>query len=216
MKKGAIFDMDGLMFDTERIYQEVWHELAREHSVTLDDSFARDICGTSGTHTDEVIRNHFHTGDPHQIRKDCSARIRRRLWDEVPKKPGISELLMFFKENGILTAVASSSPEDIIYRYLTTSGLREYIDQVISGEDLAHGKPAPDIFLKAADAIGLPACDCYVFEDAYNGIRAGHTAGAFTIMIPDVLPPNEEMENTADAICSSLLEVLEKVRAGEF
>ena len=213
MKKGAIFDMDGLMFDTERVYQETWEELGAEYGVTLGDAFAREICGTAGDREKEILCRYYHTDDAESLLKENARRVRQKLTKVVPEKPGIREILAFFKENGVRTAVASSSPIELIRHNLVQTGLDQYIDSMISGANLEHGKPAPDVFLKAAESIGLPAEDCYVFEDAYNGVRAGHAAGAYTVMIPDILPPDDEMRAKADLICDTLTEALAIIRS---
>ena len=90
----------------------------------------------------------------------------------------------------------------------------KYIDAVLSGTEIERGKPAPDLFLKAAEKIGIAPEDCYVFEDAYNGVRAGAASGARTIMIPDTQEPDDEMYELAFAICGSLLDALEEIQAG--
>ena len=213
MKKGAIFDMDGLMFDTERVYQETWEELGAEYGVTLGDVFAREICGTAGDREKEILCRYYHTDDAESLLKENARRVRQKLTEVVPEKPGIREILAFFKENGVRTAVASSSPIELIRHNLAQTGLDQYIDSMISGANLEHGKPAPDVFLKAAESIGLPAEDCYVFEDAYNGVRAGHAAGAYTVMIPDILPPDDEMRAKADLVCDTLTEALAIIRS---
>ena len=212
MKKGAIFDMDGLMFDTERVYQETWEEMGAEYGVELGDRFAQEICGTAGERERNILRRYFHLDEVEDLLKEHAERVRAKLTEEVPEKPGIREILAFFKDNGVRTAVASSSPIELIRNNLRLTGLDEYIDSAISGANLERGKPAPDVFLLAAETIDLPAEECYVFEDAYNGVRAGYAAGAYTIMIPDILPPDDEMREKADLICATLTEALAIIR----
>ena len=191
--KGAIFDMDGLLFDTENIYQETWNELAAENGVTLGADFVGDICGTSGAHM---------------------KRVRQKLKVYVPKKPGAEWIVKAFHDRGMRLAVASSSYPEQIESNLKLAGMREYFDAVVSGKEVEHGKPAPDIFLLAAERIGCTPETCYVFEDSENGIHAGKAAGCTAIMIPDVLVPSEEIKEIADGIYESLeaftVEVLEK------
>ena len=215
MKRGAIFDMDGLMIDTERVYQDTWEELAADRGLTLDESFPNEICGTVGEEECAVLRKYFMTEDTDSLFDDFRKRIRLKLRGKIFKKPGITELLHFLKEQGMPIIVASSSSEEEILHLMEATGLMKYLDDYISGVSLARAKPFPDIFLKAAERIGLPASDCYVFEDSFNGIRAGRAAGAYTVMIPDILQPDEEMRSKADAIFPSLLDVLEKMKAGE-
>lgn len=111
-------------------------------------------------------------------------------------------------------AVASSSPKFQVEKNLVRAGVREYFDAVVSGEEVLHGKPAPDIFLLAAEKIGIDPKDCYVFEDSINGIRAGVAAGSASVMIPDITQPDEEIRSICAAVCGSLLEVVDEIQAG--
>lgn len=202
--QGAIFDMDGLLFDTENIYQETWNELAAENGVTLGADFVGDICGTSGAYMCRVIEKHYGVADGSIIMEECMKRVRQKLKVYVPKKPGAERIVKAFREKGMCLAVASSSYPEQIESNLKLAGLREYFDAVVSGKEVVHGKPAPDIFLLAAERIGCAPETCYVFEDSENGIRAGKAAGCTAIMIPDVLAPSEEIKEIADGIYKSL------------
>lgn len=212
--KGAIFDMDGLLFDTEHIYQETWNELAAENGVTLGADFVGDICGTSGAYMCRVIEKHYGVADGSIIMEECMKRVRQKLKVHVPKKPGAERIVKTFREKGVRLAVASSSYPEQIESNLILAGLREYFDEVVSGKEVEHGKPAPDIFLLAAERIGCAPETCYVFEDSENGIRAGKAAGCISIMVPDILTPSREIKEIADGIYESLdaftEEVLEK------
>jgi HAD superfamily hydrolase (TIGR01509 family) len=215
MRKGAIFDMDGLMFDTETIWQKCWTEIADEMNLELDPMFRKEICGTSGRLMNSVIEKYYHVEDGNPIAKDCKQRVQNYLMSDVPEKPGVHEILAFLKENGVKIAVASSSTRGQIRRNLAKTDTEKYIDAVCSGTEVEHGKPAPDLFLLAADLIGIPAEECYVFEDAYNGVRAGAASGAATIMIPDTQEPTDEMRSIAAGVYSSLTEAMEAIRKGE-
>lgn len=210
--KGAIFDMDGLMFDTERLWQKNWHAIADEMGVELDPQFGKDICGTNGKLMNQVIEKYYHVEDGGPIAKDCTNRVHADLEKEVPEKPGIHEILKWLKENNFRIAVASSSPRPLIERNLKMTDTLQYIDVCCSGTEVKHGKPAPDLFLHAAELIGLPAEECYIFEDAYNGIRAAYSAGGKPIMVPDIQEPDNEMKEKAHAICTTLLDALEVLK----
>ena len=209
--KGAIFDMDGLLFDTENIFQETWREVAAENDVTLGADFVGDICGTSGSHMCRVIEKHYGVADGSFIMEECMRRVREKLRVHVPKKPGAERIVKTFHDKGVRLAVASSSYPEQIESNLALAGLREYFDEVVSGKEVEHGKPAPDIFLLAAKRIGCAPEECYVFEDSENGIRAGKTAGCTAIMIPDILTPSKEIREIADGIYDSLDVFTEKM-----
>ncbi len=206
--KGAIFDMDGLMFDTEVIWQKNWKQIAKERNLELDPQFSKEITGTSGKLMDSVIEKYYHVENGREIAVDCKQRVQADLEKEVIEKPGIHEILKWLKDNGYKIAVASSSTRGQIERNLTKTDTLQYIDVCCSGTEVEHGKPAPDLFLKAAEEIGVDPKECYIFEDAYNGINAAYAAGGKPVMIPDTQEPTDEMREKAYLICDSLLDAL--------
>jgi len=201
------------MFDTEEVYQKHWQRVANEHGIALDDSFKKEIMGSSGQAMMSIISRHFHTDDPESIRMNCFTGVREDLKKYVPLKPGIQELLAFLQKEKCPMAVASSSSIEQITSNLRVSGLAEYFDEVISGAGLPHGKPAPDIFLLAAEKLGMDPVDCYVLEDSPNGVAAGLAAGALTIMVPDQVQPDETLRKKAH-IFPTLHEVKKAMEKG--
>ena len=197
MLKGAIFDMDGLMFDTEQIWQKNWNKTAAEMGISLPEEFKFNICGTSGKLMNSVIEKYYGVEDGAPIAAKVKQMVHDDLIDFTPEKPGIHEILEFFKEKGVRMAVASSSSEEVIRRNLKNTNTEDYIEAIVSGVGMTNGKPAPDIFLKAADMLGIDPKECYVFEDAFNGVTAGYNAGCRTIMIPDMSQPTEEIRAMA-------------------
>ena len=215
MKAGAIFDMDGLMFDTERLYQENWQKIANEMGIVLPDHFAREICGTNGDMLRGIVKKYYHTEDPDSLFQRVVKGVEEMVKRQVPVKTGLFEILEFFRENGIKMAVASSSYPEVIRHNIKTSNTEHFFDAVVSGSLVGRGKPFPDVFLHAAEQLSLDPKDCYVFEDSINGVLAGLAAGCETIMIPDYAEPNETILNSNAHICASLLEALEQIRKGE-
>ena len=214
MLKGVIFDMDGLMFDTEQIWQKNWNKTAAEMGISLPEEFKFNICGTSGKLMNSVIEKYYGVEDGAPIAAKVKQMVHDDLIDFTPEKPGIHEILEFFKEKGVRMAVASSSSEEVIRRNLKNTNTEDYIEAIVSGVGMTNGKPAPDIFLKAADMLGIDPKECYVFEDAFNGVKAGHAAGCCTIMIPDQMQPTEEIRALADAVCGSLVEARDLLASG--
>lgn len=203
MKRGAIFDMDGLLLDTERLYQESWVEMARAFGQTPDPAFPAAVSGTSGEGMREVIRRYYPAVDPRAFQAGCIARVDGILDEQGPPvKPGARELLEYLSARGVKLAVASSSGRERILSNLRAARLDRFFDAVVSGQQVERGKPEPDIFLLAAREIGCPPEDCYVFEDSVNGVRAGMTAGCVTVMVPDLVPPPEGLP--VSAVCESL------------
>lgn len=214
MKRGAIFDQDGLMFDTEAIFSLAWAQAAEQLGVTLPEGFRTAVSGSSGEGMRQIIRAWVPNADPGEL-MERTYRISYGIQSHtLPEKPGLHEILEFFRSQGVKMAVASSSHREPISRNLERSGIRPYFDAVISGEDVSRGKPAPDAFLLAAAGLGLDPSDCYVFEDSFNGVRAGRAAGCFTVMIPDLLQPDQEIAKCYDACFPDLLTALQEIKTG--
>ena len=150
---GAIFDMDGVLFDTERVYQQTWHELAGERQINLGSGFLKAITGTNGERMRRVVEEYYQVSDGLAVMEECMKRMREKLAVHVPVKDGVPEILRFFREQGVRMAVASSSLPGQIEANLRGAGIRDYFDAVVSGTEVERGKPAPDIFLRAAERI---------------------------------------------------------------
>lgn len=213
--KGAIFDMDGLMFDTERVYRCSWITALEKRGLTAQEGFLQDIVGTRGQKILDVISSYYPSIEPQTYYQEVVRMVREETGANLPEKQGIHEILEYFKEKGIPVAVASSSPPELIRRNLVNAGMEELVDFWISGKNVAHGKPEPDIFLASADALGLKPEECYVFEDGINGVLAGLAAGCRTIMVPDVQKPTQEILDRGVPVYESLVEVLEAIKKGE-
>ncbi|MBO4914768.1 MAG: HAD family phosphatase [Oscillospiraceae bacterium] len=210
--RGAIFDMDGLLIDSERLWQSQWHALAEERGITLPESFAGEICGTAGPRTKEVLRRHFHVDDPQPIQEECRRRMQKLEEHGVPLKPGAREILDALREQGWRTAVASSSPTEMIHHNLLMNGVEDRFDVFASGGEVKNGKPFPDIFLLAAERLALRPEECFVLEDSLSGVEAGWRAGCKTIMVPDLMRPTDETRRMCAHICRDLFEAWEKMR----
>ena len=211
--KGAIFDMDGLLFDTELIYQQTWEEIAEERGVELESGFVKAISGTNGQYMRQVIEQYYHVSDGRAIVDACMERMRKKLSAHVPVKKGVHEILDFFQKKGIPMAVASSSAAEQIASNLKKAGIEGYFSAVISGQEVRRGKPQPDIFLRAAERIGCEPGECFVFEDSENGIKAGYAAGCTAIMVPDRLEPSPTIVPYCRKICTDLLQAKQEIGA---
>lgn len=214
MKKGAIFDMDGLLFDTERIYQDGWRAMAVEFGLVPHPDFPAAVCGTSGVIMRETIRRYYPEVDPQAFVTGCVRWAKERFLQDVPVMPGAREILTFFQERGVKIALASSSSREVIESNLRRNGFQSFFDAVVCGADVRRGKPEPGIFLLAAERLGCKPEDCYVFEDGVNGSRAGIAAGCATVMIPDLTPPTEDLRERCAGIYPSLTAAQEAIAAG--
>jgi len=197
MIQGCIFDMDGLLFDTERIFQETWEKIAAERGIVLPPSFAGDIMGTSGEKMNRILETYYRPYKGEEIQRECKKRVEAVLKNHVPLMPGAVEILETCKALQIKTAVASSSPMEQIKANLSRTGTDVFFDALVSGEEVENGKPAPDIFLLAAKRIHVPPACCLVFEDSPHGIAGAAAGGFIPVMIPCLLPPTEENKKVA-------------------
>ena len=214
MKKGAIFDMDGLLTDTERWYAASWKETAKAFGQEWVPDFDKFVAGTSGEGMRTVIHTHFPAVDAQKFMEYCVQQAYRLGEENLREMPGATEIVRFFRERGVKLALASSSPGDVIQRYLRKLGLEPFFDAIVNGFEVAHGKPAPDIFLLAAERSGCAPEDCYVFEDGVNGCLAGIAAGCATVMIPDLFEPTEELRKGCAGIFESLTKAQEAIANG--
>lgn len=214
MKKGAIFDMDGLLFDTETVYQRGWTIIADEFGVERKPGLGKACCGTCGDLTLRLV-NEFHpTVDAEAYVRRVIEYVHDEAAKNLPVMEGAREILQYFHEHGVRIATASSSTVAQIEANLIKSDLRDYFDAVVGGDLVANGKPAPDIFLLAAERIDVPPVDCYVFEDGYNGLRGAATAGCAPVMIPDTMLPTDEMRTICTGVYPSLSAALAAVKQG--
>ena len=211
--RGAIFDMDGLLIDSERIWQEEWHAIAQERGVTLPEDFAAQMCGTGGIKTRQVVCRNYYVDDPEPIMRECSERVHAREENGVPLLPGVRTILDGFRAQGCRVAVASSSPMDMIERCLRFGGIDGCFDALVSGRDAKRGKPAPDVFLLAAERIGIPPEECWVFEDSVIGVEAGWRANCRTVMIPNMVAPTDAARAMCWGIFPSLDAAWETIKA---
>ena len=216
MIKGVIFDMDGLMFDTERVWATLWAPALKQFGMdTVPEGLDEAARGAAGENLRAVIRRYCGENIDAQAVYELLVKLGNEAFRSgVEKKPGLDALLAWLSAQGVPMAVASSSPEQTIRRNLETSGTAKYFPVVVAGNHIRNSKPDPEIFLLAAQKIGVAPGECLVLEDSYNGVRAGHAGGFITVMVPDILPPDDEMRRTYTACCASLDEVLKLLKAG--
>ena len=209
----VLFDMDGVIFDSERACLSVWQELAAELGLEgINQVFIRCV-GTNKRRTEEIFREAY----PELNFKTFDTAVRARFLSRygegrLPVKPGAEEILRALHEAQIPLALASSTERAVVERELREAGLLRYFDALTCGDQVRRSKPDPEIFLLAARALGKEPQSCYVIEDSFNGIRAAAAAGMHPIMVPDMLPPDEEMERLAEVILPDLAAALRYLR----
>ena len=210
MKKTVIFDMDGVIFDTENLILQNWRELAAGYGCDageLEDVFYSCI-GTNAAATKEIVLAHFGEQFPYAPFRAASSVLFQQKVESfgMPVKRGARELLAYLKEAAYRIGLASSTRKAVVEQELRSAGLRDFFDVVVGGDMVHHSKPEPDVFLKCCELLGERPAEAYVIEDSYNGVRAAKRAGAVVIMVPDLIQPDEEMQSLSDYIMPSLAE----------
>ena len=215
MKRGAIFDMDGTLFDTEKLYRQAWLDVAEEFGEEKNYELPTAISGTNlGEASLRIIRRFYPNIDAEAYLARVLEEVQACAERNLELMTGVKEILAFFKAAGVRMAVASSAPVSVIEKNVTRSNLRDYFKVLVGGDKVTNGKPAPDIFLLAAEGLKLPASDCYIFEDSFNGIRAAQASGGVAIMIPDQVQPTDEIKTLCAAIFLNLNEAMLAIKEG--
>ena len=213
----VIFDMDGVIFDSERACFECWLEAADMLKVKGMKEFYPRIIGTNANQTLRMAREAFDgitgEGTAEELQR-LSSGIFHRRYDNggLPLKKGAVEILGYLKDEGIRTALASSTRTQQVIRELTNAGLIDYFDSVTGGDSVTISKPDPQIYLIACEKLGSLPRETFAIEDSFNGIRSAHRAGMRPLMVPDMIPPDDEMLSLSEAIFGDLTEVLEYFR----
>ena len=215
MIRGVIFDMDGLMFDTERIWATLWKPALHSLGMEYKEGLAEAIRGTAGESSRRVLRQFYGADcDAEAIHAALHREADRAFTARPDKKPGLDELLAWLDAHHIPMAVASSSRMASILHHLNGWDLTHYFPVIVSGEQFVSSKPDPEIFLKAAQGLGTLPAETLVLEDSYNGVRAGAAGGFITVMVPDLMPPDDEMRRLYTAECPDLHAVRALLEAG--
>jgi HAD superfamily hydrolase (TIGR01509 family) len=212
--QAVIFDMDGVIFDSERLVIECWQVVAEKHNVPDIVEICMRVQGNNREETGRRFREKYGKGFPYEVYKKEVSALFRQLYGggRLPLKPGVVEILEELKRKRVPLALASSTRTDIVKLELDEAHLLPYFDAVLGGDMAPRSKPEPDIFLAAAAALQVEPKNCYVLEDSYNGIRAAYRAGMHPIMVPDMQQPTEEIRKLAEIIADNLLTALEFLR----
>lgn len=212
--KGLIFDMDGLLIDTERLSFEALVYDCRQRGFELTLEQFLGIRSLSIPKCEEKFKGYF--GEDFDFKDSFEKHFlyMSQHIDKygVPMKKGADSILKYAKEKGLRIALATSTPLDIAEGYLRSLGLWEYFDKVQSAADIKNGKPAPDVYLAASSLLGLAPSECMAFEDSPNGVRSASSAGCITVMVPDLSGPDEELEKLIFASVSDLDEAVELIK----
>lgn len=213
MVKGeaVIFDMDGVIFDSERMVLICWERLAEKYHLSRMREAYIPCIGVSDVRMKEIMEAFYGEDFPYAaFREEASALFREMVKREgLPVKKGVRELLEYLKKQNIPVGLASSTRLALVTEELKEAGLYGYFQAVTGGDQLKRSKPEPDIYLMACGKLGVRPEETYAVEDSHNGIRSAYSAGMMPVMVPDLLPPTEEMYEKSVTVLEDLVRVRE-------
>ena len=213
----VIFDMDGLMFDTERVFIYAWDYAGEKMGIGKAGFMVYKTLGMNVAAAYDVWKEEF--GDRYnqeELRK-YTKEFLKKYYEEnkVPVKPGLYGLLEYLSHTNSKLAIASSSPRWEIENHLSETGIAEYFSVIVSGDMVEKSKPAPDIYIKACEMLNESPEDCIALEDSKNGLLSAYRAGCKPIMVPDLWQPDEEILQIINGKYLNLEQVKKAIESGE-
>ena len=212
--RGVLFDMDGLILDTEKLYARFWMEACRFYGFPMTYQQSLKMRAANSRLSQEILHNFFGPEADYKILRAKRIELMDAFIAEngVETKPGVCQLLDHLEEREIPCAICSSSPPERIRAHLSSLGLYGRFNAICSGYEVPWGKPAPDIYLHGAAALGLPPESCLALEDAPLGIESAFRAGCIPVMVPDQDQPNETIQSMLYAKADSLLDIIDLLK----
>lgn len=198
MIKAVIFDMDGILFDTERIAMQSWEKAGKDLGVTGMGEIVPSVLGLNSMASWEIISQRVGEDFPYDEFRKIAREYSFAYFEKygVPVKDGVRIALSYLKKKGYLTAVGTSTSRNSAMHHFEQTGLTEYFDAFACGDEIEHSKPEPDVFLLAAKRLGVsPEC-CMVMEDSPNGLKAASAAGMIPVMVPDLVAAEDVPEGS--------------------
>lgn len=214
MFKGAVFDMDGLMIDSERVVYNGWQKLMDKHGYDYSVEVFKQTVGRRKKEVEQFYYERYGADFPYRELAQIQRQnyIDRLISEGIPVKKGLYEILELFKNSGVKIALATSTSRKTTEMNLKVINAERYFDALVCGEDVTNGKPDPEVFLTAAQKIGVPPEKCVAFEDSINGIKSAFAAHMTTVMVPDFVEPTDEIMPLISFLCRDLLQATEFVR----
>ncbi|WP_152658899.1 HAD family hydrolase [Devosia chinhatensis] len=204
--QAAIFDMDGTLLDTEAVFREIVYDVCTELGFEMTHDVHQSMVGSSHERTNQLLIEAYGVAFPYALFDErCRVTMRERSHAGVPVKPGAVEFITELRDRGIPTAVATSSRNPHAAHHLGAAGLLDLFETVVTRDDVVHPKPHPEPYLTAARRLGVEPVHCLALEDSHAGVRAAHAAGMQTIMVPDLVGPNAEIEALGVSVVPSLM-----------
>lgn len=215
MVSGIIFDMDGVLIDSERQSNEGWlwaaGQLGVDMPMWLIDSFKGAPAELCCKFFDDYYKGVIDYWEAKELRTQHVYKIRET--EGIPVKKGVKDIFEYIRNNGLKCAVATSTRRESAEKTLHEIGVWDYLDAVVYGDEVEHGKPEPDIFLRAAKAIGVNPSEAVVVEDSINGIKAGYAAGMRVVHIPDTIAIDDDIRKLTYMVCADLNGLIDVVES---
>ncbi len=209
--EGIIFDMDGVILDSEKALMDVWIEFANMHNIKNIEEVYLKCTGANVDKTKEIVMDYYGKDFPYDsYAKDIMKMYFDKYKDfKLPLKKGVFELLNYLKNNNKKIALASSTKKDLVLKELGAHNLLTYFDVIVTGDMVSKSKPEPDIYLKAIELLKIDSFKLFAIEDSFNGVKSATKANLKTIMVPDLVKPDEFIKNKATIVLSNLLEIID-------
>nr|WP_086937904.1 HAD family phosphatase [Thaumasiovibrio occultus] len=209
--KAAVFDMDGLLLDTERVCFDIFEQACHAQNVPFLSDVYLSCIGCNSVGVERIMRAGYGPDlDYRALNDEWRQRYTVVVMNEaIPMKSGVIAMLEWLKANGIPAAVATSTQREVAEAKLRLSGLMPYFQSVTTGCEVEQGKPHPEIYLLAASRLGVEPTDCIAFEDSNNGVKSAVAANMTTFQIPDLVAPSDEVKALGHHIHPSMDDVLQ-------
>lgn len=214
MIKGAIFDKDGILFDTQREFMKGWELAGKIQGIEVSHEFLIEMAGCNKYQSFSLIEKYYPTVDSRKMREDMLVYVTERQQNHLTLKPGVKEVLQYLQDHNYPIALASGGLPEMVEGNITRGGIKDYFDVITHGLDVQKAKPEPDIFLLACQRLNLKPEECVVFEDSPQGLKASRRAGCISIMIPDCFEATEEVKPNVDYIFKDFFEVIQAFKDG--
>lgn len=218
MVDAVVFDMDGVILDSEQLVVRSWQKIAQKYNIEDIERFCVAALGLNREAAKklfvQIYEGRYGDEERYEVLKaEMAAEFHRAASEgELVLKPGVTDTLKLLKDENVPCALATSTRKEVVTMELTNLGVIDYFDKLICGDMVEKSKPAPDIFLKACEKLGVAPGNAFAVEDSYNGVRAAYSAGMKVVMIPDLVQPDDEMKDKAYIILNNMNEFGEYIR----
>lgn len=209
MKKltGVIFDMDGTLLDTQKVYIPAWEHAGNLQGIKGAGNCVKEICGMNEEGWSKYLEEKYSTLNVAEFKNNVNKYFKENV--NIQFKKGALELIDYLREKEVKVAVASGSDKETIKKYMNKLNSLDKFDVIVGGEEIQNGKPAPDIFFLTCERLGENADNCVIFEDSANGVRAAHNAGIKCIGIPDIAEFKQDVKEMLYAELSCFTDAIE-------